>query len=147
MEALIYWWRLRKLQLARRKTEEMYDRLIDAAKVQHGPRSHKVETLSWERQSEDEIHVVGIAKLQGNRLLAETERLMLPPPDYADDATWHDGESRWGALSRETIAHLRSRLRREQHEASQTKIAWLSAVTGLGGVIVAIIALLLKGGG
>lgn len=132
------------LQADRRKDERLYDELIAKAKAERKS-AKEIDELVWEFLNEDNIHQHMIGKEQTRRLIAEAERLMVPLPDLNDPATWNE-DRQWGDFSREAMADLRSRIRKERQEASQHFFSWISALTGLGGVIVAIIALLIGDG-
>lgn len=139
MEGLKYLWRLRKLQRARARDDRHYDMQI--AKATSPDEAENLEREAW-HVDQDHQHMIG--KEQTRRLFVMAERLMVPLPDMNDPKTWND-DRRWGDLSRTAMADLRSRIRRERTEASQFAMGWLSALTGLGGVLVAIIALLAGG--
>ena len=62
-------------------------------------------------------------------------------PEVSDQTAW-ENENGFLVLSRKARNDLKTAIRREQHEAVQVPLAILGGLTGVGGMIVAIIALL-----
>lgn len=138
MEGLMYWWRLSRLKMARARTDALYRRLVNEAYAEGGEAEH----LSAEWRLEDHTHELHIGRLQSGRLLRLADELMLPVPTPSEASAWEEPHEGWLMLSRSKRVELRALIRKERHEASQTALSWIAAITGLGGVIVAIIALL-----
>ncbi len=90
----------------------------------------------------DADHDWEISRLQSNYLIREADRMLLPIPSIDDKTAWEDEFPGFRILSRQARVALRATIRKERHEASQLWIAWAGPLTGLGGVVVAIIALL-----
>jgi hypothetical protein len=143
MEFFRYRWRLQALQRQRDREQADYIKLTREVKAEHGSRSSEYLDICSEAFAHNEISGQKIAELQSRRLIALAERLWLPTPETSDEAAW-DGEfgQRFGILSRSTMAELRSRIRREQHEASQIVFAWLGGLTGILGTAIGLVSLL-----
>lgn len=142
MEGLIYWWALMRMNWVRGKDDATYRKLLRNAKTEHGSNSSELIDVSNEARMVDADHDFEISRLQSNYLIRQADRMFLPIPSLSDKTAWEDGFSGFRILSREARVALRGAIRKERHEASQLWIAWAGPLTGLGGVVVAIIALL-----
>lgn len=142
MEGLIYWLWLTQLNAKRAKDDASYVSQLGKVQETYGAGSSEFDHLYREAQMADTEHDRKISRLQSNYLIRQADRMLLPLPSYADKSAWQEDRPGSRTLTREARVNLRAAIRKERHEASHLPLAWAGALTGLGGVVVAIIALL-----
>lgn len=143
MEFLSYRWRLAKLQRGQRKDERLYRGLISKAGEEHGEGSSDHQSTLAEWFAIEDANEFSVARLQTSYLRQRAEALLLSVPEVSDETAWKNMHG-FHVLSRQARNALKAAIRKEQHEAVQTPLAILGGLTGIGGVIVAIIALLVR---
>jgi hypothetical protein len=86
-----------------------------------------------------------ISQLTSDYLQREAERLLLPVPKFSTGSNeWEKSAftERW-RLTQATMHGLRSAIRAEKKERSELARAWLSGLTGVIGVLIGLLAVIL----
>jgi hypothetical protein len=146
---LIHGWRLARFRQTKRRVARAYDRYIAQAYRDKQP-SDKIseirETRHWELGNcEDEI-----AQLETEYLTRRAEKYGLPTPPLfitgnLPSEGWYESKMFGGyLLTMAGRADLRSDIRAEKRERREGWLPYISALTGLLGVVVAILALLIR---
>jgi hypothetical protein len=138
LELLIYRRKLRKLRTTIKRTRRAYSAdMVKAPTIEEKDeveRDMALEILAYQDQ---------IDYLQSRHLLAKAYAYNIPIPNKEH---W-EGRGSQRYLTTEGYNRLRSALRAEQKARWETRLVWvplITALTGLGGVIVAVMALLSK---
>lgn len=145
LENLRHAWRLRRLKDDQRKTDGLYRKLIAEAKKKPGPNDKEVEELYTEWRMEDDIHDFEISREQSVYLQRRANELLLPVPELSEKEAWEDRHPGFAILTRKARARLRQEIRDEVRAGLDLPLAVTGTLTGLGGVLVAILAILIGG--
>jgi hypothetical protein len=136
------------LQRGKRSSSTHYDRLIAASKAR-GASANEIEALSFEDFDAATEFDDDIATLHSKFLIQQAQVFLVPVPEYSNGSgQWEESRftGQW-RLSQAEQAKLRSAIRTEQKESWEAWTRWaplLGILTGLGGVVVAILALIHK---
>jgi hypothetical protein len=137
-------WRIRKLQRDRNVVWKAY-RIDIEAKEKAGASPATIRELEDSAAHEDATLSNEIESIRTRALLDLASRYNLPTPDWFDDEAWANRD--WHYLKPEHFAKLRTAIREEQTARRDQALAWIpliTALTGIGGVVVAILALVKK---
>jgi hypothetical protein len=86
-----------------------------------------------------------IYQLEADYVQRQAERLLLSVPKFSEVSQYWEKSSfteRW-RLSRPTMLELRSAIRTERKESSELARSWLTGITGLLGVLIGLLAIIL----
>jgi DNA transposition AAA+ family ATPase len=146
MEWLKYWWTMRRLQRQRVDLRRRNRAEIAKIRAAHGNLSQEYSDFSAEAIHDERLADEAVQNHRSKWLLEEAERKLIQTPDYDDAEAWDGDDGRWDSrLTRDAIAALQAKIHKHDDETSKIAFAWISALTGLGGVIVAILALVGSG--
>ena len=144
MNYLTYRWKLWRLQLDLEKVEAAYGEDFKKARAKSPNYADWQEVYSLYRLEQDNV-VFLVRTLQGAWLASRANQLVIPGLDWQNPDHTEDLSNGANVMTVAALAELRARIRKEELERSQHIFNWLGAATGLGGVVVAILALM-KGG-
>ena len=138
-------WRIRSLHKERRPLQAVYKRLSEEGKAA-GKSELELDRLFFEERMEVEIVDAEIHHLLTQRLISLADHYLVPRPEFkSEGGDWVQSSitGRWH-MTKEALAELRSAIRRERKERSESLRMWLAAWTGLIGTLIGLAALLLK---
>jgi hypothetical protein len=141
---LPYRYKLFRLQIERRKTQQFYSNAYRKAKQQNKGRQ-ELDDIGAEEQHFVETVDDEIAQLQSRYLKSKAEKLFLPVPEFSlKSEKWErsDVSGRY-RLTRAAMLELRSAIRAERKESSELARSWLTGLTGLVGVLIGLLAVIL----
>ena len=142
---LPYFLRLRLLQHRQERAEINHNKKIKKLR-KSGATNDQIESAEYDAQFDDMDFDGDILQMQTRHLIRCLGRYSLPFPDRADWAVAIPPHY-YRHLTREAIVRVRASIRQERKERWEAATRWtplLSALTGLLGVIAAILALFLK---
>lgn len=149
LDLIIYERKLRRLRRTKRRIGSAYDRDIADAYREKRP-SEEIERIRYNRHWEIGNCDEEISELQTNHFIALADKYGVAPPPCAirggiPSDGWYESKM-FGRLLLTTggRAKLRSDIRLERKERRDGWLPYISALTGLLGVTVAIIALVVK---
>jgi len=101
-----------------------------------------IKTHKWRNDLliDDEIY-----QLESDYVQRQAERLLLSVPRFSEISNqWEESSftKRW-RLTRPTMLQLRSAIRAEKKERSELARSWLASLTGLIGVLIGLLAIIL----
>jgi hypothetical protein len=145
LDGLRFHWKLRKLRSIKRRVRHSIAQKRRKAKAERVP-YEKLEEIEAEEIMEMTLLDDDISELVTRRLLALAEdNLISPPPFDANGEAWQQSHiSARYYLSEQAAMDLRTTIRRERREQSELAFRWIAAITGLGGVLIGLVALLLR---
>lgn len=84
----------------------------------------------------------GIRELWQERLSSILNRLKIPHPSLGDNSMWADNYFGMPIWTDRAIYEMQKTIRRERHERAEMFFKWVTALTGLGGVAIGVIAII-----
>lgn len=148
------WWRHRRavqrLQKEQRADALLYARKVNQAKARKAD-AEELSAIAFEAFDTDQQHEDLIAQENHRHLMDLSGILDVPTPDWhAESEDWEESRyTRKSRLTHRARTTLLADIRRERDARWASRLRFLpiiSALTGLLGVVVAIIALLIKSG-
>jgi hypothetical protein len=135
-------WKLWRNERMRRAADGEYERKLRELRARKAPESEIDELSSGamtdDYELDDEVH-----ELHTDYLLAQSRRLMLERPDWKDEERWTQGiVTGRRHLTKKGISELRAAIRSERKAARETLLMWVPGITGILGLIVALVAIL-----
>jgi 23S rRNA G2069 N7-methylase RlmK/C1962 C5-methylase RlmI len=129
----------------KRRISDFYRNKIRKAKEEKKPEDETNKLVRALIQELDEINDL-ITELQSDVLISRAERLGVVVPPH------RDGDERWQLsvhterlmLSSAGMQELRSAIRTERKERSELFRSWLTSLTGLIGVLIGLLAVILR---
>ena len=144
ISAIEYQCQVKKLFREQGSAVKRYHKLLAEAK-KRGAKQEEIDILTHEYWTLDDQYQEDISSLVTQRLLRKAWKLMLPTPDRGDESMWERCKfSNRSNLTEKGIAELRATIRREQKETREIYIPWLTALAGLFGVIIGLLAIIFK---
>jgi hypothetical protein len=137
------WLKIRKLEKCRTDVAKKYRGEIEAHK-KAGASRDQIRNLESIASFEDRTLSDQIEAIRTRALVNRAYCYNLPVPSRDEEEAW---EPDWHYLHPAHFAKLRTTIREEEKARREQILAWIpliSALTGIGGVIVAILALLNK---
>jgi hypothetical protein len=135
---LRYRCQLAMLQRRRRRLQAQYSK--ESREAEKQKKSHF--ELYGRSTSKKEMSIAhAITSLETLYLCSQAEKYMLPAPVLDDFEV--DNDSKYAYLTPEAMMQLRSQIRTEQKERSDLARSWLSGITGLIGVLIGLLAIIL----
>lgn len=145
MNFIEYLFRLRRFQAKLDELQLTYREDLDRIAKEQGTQSFEWNSLYGEFRLEESNVVSLIRTVQTTWLGARANQLLIPSVDWQNPGNVEELANGSTVATVAALADLRARIRKEEHESSQRALGWIAALTGLGGVFVAALALL-KGG-
>jgi hypothetical protein len=147
---LRYRYELARLERLKRKTTRSYDRALNDAADNH--KMDEAEALLCKEEHEIAPLNDLVAKLVSDRLIAQGKKYLIPVP--MEDLNIRLGKTEsenWKVslrtyqryLTPSAIVALRSTIRAERKERTELAFRWLTALTGLIGVLIGLLAIIL----
>ena len=143
INALKYHMELKNLHKQYYKTSTFYRVKIEQAQKEHKSRD-EIQALNSEKWHELQYIDEQIDSLVSRRLCRIANRLMVPIPDYGNEAYWVEmGAYDVGkVLTAKGIQEIRKNIRSERKERWEWLFVLLAALTGLVGAITGLAAVL-----
>jgi hypothetical protein len=141
MPGIVRRWKIRKLENNRADIVRYYAAERKARK-ELGASAAQLQELDCTAFFEAATLSHQIEVLKTEPLVKRALRYDLPIPNWNDEEAWEPG---WRYLKPDHFAKLRAAIREEEKARREQILAWIpliTALTGIGGVIVAILALL-----
>ena len=133
-----YRYQLSKLQAKKRREVR--------ACLQGWPKGEELKALSYKDMEALRDPVVAIeediAKLLTSYLCSEAQKLFLPVSNVDDDWEWSKIRRHY-CLTNAAMVKLRSAIRAEKKEGSENFRSWLGSITGIIGILLASLAIIL----
>lgn len=126
------------LQMERRKWKASDVRKLNAVPPEDRDLLVRMLANAAVKDAEFEGRIMG---LQSQHLLDQIESYSLPPPEQSDWAT-ENPFSPHRYFTREAYYKLKALVRAEKRERQEMWLKWVPAITGIGGLIVALVAML-----
>ncbi len=102
-----------------------------------------IQELTHTHSTEYELIKDEIMELNTQYIVSQSQKLILPLPDYQDDTIWDISKiTGMRNLTNKGVAHLRSAIRKEQQERREGVLLWTAAITGIIGAIIGLIAII-----
>ncbi len=142
------WLKIRKLQSARWKIARQYGGIIAGAKKANAPQD-EIEAIQADSSRESQAIDDEILQLNNLYLTLRAERRLVPLPEWTTDSLDYERSAITNKirLARAAQATLKKAIRQEQREAAEQWLMWIpvvSSMTGLLGVVVAVLAIMYK---
>jgi len=145
LDGLRFRWKLRSLRADKRKTRRIYDKELKKARLSKA-KAEDIDSLHSVERHELDMLDDEISAVVSRRLLALAEDNLLPTPSFdAKGPDWIESEftGRY-RLSGPAMVELRTAIRKEQREQSDSMFRWLAALTGIIGATIGLVSLLVK---
>jgi hypothetical protein len=138
-----YWWGLQKFKCEQRKIKKRLQAQMTQLKKE-GLLEERLVEIMREYNEESVLIDERIRNLRDDKIVSLADRYALPIPPWEE---WEPTKTGWRCLRKEDFVKIRAAIREEQKACREQVLAWIplaTALTGIGGVIVAILALLKK---
>lgn len=140
-------WRLYSLRRKIKKVHSDYEE--DLKKAEKEDDRAKIDELLCVRDADCEEYKIDVERIKTRQLLEKAEKYCVKFPRYGDKEKWEMKYYPYiRILTEEAYIEIKKAIREEERE--EEKLRWqkwsilISLLIGLGGIIVAIISLLLK---
>ena len=132
---------LNKLNKSIRKTQWLYDKDIKQARKEKKPRE-EIEELVAARYGECQLDEYEIEVIKSRQLTRKAYKLNLPLPSWSDSEYWTQTYYGGYILTQNGKHKVTKLIRQEWKERIEVPVQFITVLIGLGGVIIAILALL-----
>lgn len=124
---------------------EAHHRALRAAENKHESRE-QIAALTSDYRFEDDIIEDEINMMISRYWISKAQHLFLPTPSKEDPTMWSEASNMPDrkVLTHEGITKIRSQVRAERKEQMEMCLPWLTALTGLIGVLIGLVAILRK---
>ncbi len=140
-----YEWKMMRLRKAGADLDSYYARILDEARHKKAPRD-KIDAFAEEWYVDGRLHDEEMAFVQSVEIRRRCRALLIPTPEFdmkSPSWTQDDFSGKWH-LTVETMHDLREKIRAEELASLDIFFKIVAACTGLGGVLVGILALAWK---
>lgn len=147
IQYLKFRFKLGKLFREKEKTEQRY--MLDQEKLSKNRASlDEKESLYSEERSQVEIHEYEIEVLTTNYFMKLAKSRFIETPDWNDGKAWVESslDPNRKVLSHSAISELRSKITQYRKERNEQMVPVITAVTGLMGALMGVIALFMSAG-